>query len=257
VLEKLQALEDKYLELESLISDPDTIADMDKWQKYSREHAALTPIVEEVRNYKKVVKTLAEDQEMLRENVDGDMKKMLEDEIADLKEKKTALDEEMPRLLLPKDPNDEKNVIVEIRGGVGGEEAALFAGDLFRMYTRFAEKQGWHTEIIDMNATGIGGYKEISFSVEGYGAYSKLKYESGTHRVQRVPVTESGGRIHTSAVTVAVLPEAEEVEVAIDPEGNSHRHLLCQRRRRSVRQQDGDGHQDNSFAHGHSGAVSG
>ncbi|MBR0283807.1 MAG: peptide chain release factor 1, partial [Selenomonadaceae bacterium] len=145
-----------------------------------------------------------------------EMKHLVEEELSSLRSEKEALEAEFPILLLPKDPNDDKSVIVEIRGGVGGEEAALFAGDLFRMYTRFAGKQGWKTDIIDANATGIGGYKEISFSVDGYGAYSKLKYESGTHRVQRVPVTESSGRIHTSAVTVAVLPEAEEVEVEIN-----------------------------------------
>ena len=216
VLAKLQAVEDKYLELESLISDPDTMQDMAKWQGYSKEHAQLTPIVEAYREYKKVSEGLAEDKEMLGEETDPEMKHLLEAEIAEYSQRKEELEQELPILLLPKDPNDDKNVIVEIRGGVGGEEAALFAGDLFRMYGRYAEKQGWRTEILDSNATEIGGFKEISFMVTGQGAYSKLKYESGTHRVQRVPVTESGGRIHTSAVTVAVLPEAEEVEVDID-----------------------------------------
>ena len=145
------------------------------------------------------------------------MHAFVESELADLVEQKEALDKELPILLLPKDPNDEKNVIVEIRGGVGGEEAALFAGDLFRMYSRYAEKKGWKVELMDANATEIGGFKEVTFMVTGYGAYSYLKYESGTHRVQRVPVTESGGRIHTSAATVAVLPEAEDVDVAINP----------------------------------------
>ena len=216
VLAKLQAVEDKYLELESLISDPDTMQDMAKWQGYSKEHAQLTPIVEAYREYKKVSEGLAEDKEMLGEETDPEMKHLLEAEIAEYSQRKEELEQELPILLLPKDPNDDKNVIVEIRGGVGGEEAALFAGDLFRMYGRYAEKQGWRTEILDSNATEIGGFKEISFMVTGQGAYSKLKYESGTHRVQRVTVTESGGRIHTSAVTVAVLPEAEEVEVDID-----------------------------------------
>ncbi len=216
VLAKLQAVEDKYLELESLISDPDTMQDMAKWQGYSKEHAQLTPIVEAYREYKKVSEGLAEDKEMLGEETDPEMKHLLEAEIAEYSQRKEELEQELPILLLPKDPNDDKNVIVEIRGGVGGEEAALFAGDLFRMYGRYAEKQGWRTEILDSNATEIGGFKEISFMVTGQGAYSKLKYESGTHRVQRVPVTESGGRIHTSAVTVAVLPEAEEAEVDIE-----------------------------------------
>ena len=216
MLDKLQAVEDKYLELESLISDPATMQDMAKWQGYSKEHAQLTPIVEAFREYKKVTEGLAEDKEMLAEDLDGDMKQLVEAEIAQYSARKEELEAELPILLLPKDPNDDKNVIVEIRGGVGGEEAALFAGDLFRMYGRYAEKQGWRTEILDSNATEIGGFKEVSFMVTGQGAYSRLKYESGTHRVQRVPVTESGGRIHTSAVTVAVLPEAEDVEVDID-----------------------------------------
>ena len=156
---------------------------------------------------------------MLNEGIDDDeFRHMVEDELADFRKRKEELDQELPIMLLPKDPNDDKNVIVEIRGGVGGEEAALFAGDLFRMYSRYAESQGWKINIMDANATEIGGFKEVSFAVEGYGAYSKLKYESGTHRVQRVPVTESGGRIHTSAVTVAVLPEADDVEVDIKSE---------------------------------------
>lgn len=218
MLEKLQVVEDKYLELESLIADPATIADIDRWQRFNKEHAMLTPVVEKFREYKDIVKNIAEDKAMFAEAIDDEMRHLIEAELAELLPRKEALDQELPILLLPKDPNDDKNVIVEIRGGVGGEEAALFAGDLFRMYAKFAEKQGWRTEIIDANATEIGGFKEVSFMVTGFGAYSKLKYESGTHRVQRVPVTESGGRIHTSAVTVAVLPEAEEVEVDINPD---------------------------------------
>ena len=215
MLEKLQAVEDKYLELESLISDPDVITDMKKWQRYNQEHAALLPVVEKFRQYRKVCETLEEDKAMFAGQLEGDFRKMIEAEVAELKVQKELLENELPILLLPKDPNDNKSVIVEIRGGVGGEEAALFAGDLFRMYTRYAEQQGWRAEILDSNPTEIGGFKEISFSIDGCGAYSKLKYESGTHRVQRVPATESSGRIHTSAVTVAVLPEVEEVEVDI------------------------------------------
>ena len=226
MLEKLQAVEDKFLELESLISDPDVIADMSRWQKYSKEHASLAPIVEKFREYKEVVKGIDEAKAMFDESLDDEMRKFVEEELAELKVQKEALDAELPILLLPKDPNDDKNVIVEIRGGVGGEEAALFAGDLFRMYGRYVEKQGWKMEIIDANATELGGYKEISFMVTGFGAYSKLKYESGTHRVQRVPATESGGRIHTSAVTVAVLPEAEDVDVDINP-NDLHIDLYC------------------------------
>jgi len=163
---------------------------------------------------------------MFAEAMDDDMRKFVEDELAELKVRKEELDGQLPILLLPKDPNDDKNVIVEIRGGVGGEEAALFAGDLFRMYGRYVERQGWKMEIIDASPTELGGYKEISFMVTGFGAYSKLKYESGTHRVQRVPATESGGRIHTSAVTVAVLPEAEDVDVDINP-NDLHIDLYC------------------------------
>jgi len=217
LLSKLQAVTEKYRELESLISDPSVIADMTLWQRYSKEHADLAPLVDKIREYQKVVADLDEAKELLTDSSDAELKKLAEEEFSALKIRKENLDRELPLLLLPADPNDERNVIMEIRGGVGGEEAALFAGDLFRMYSRYAEKQGWKTDIVDMNATEIGGYKEISFAVEGFGAYSKLKYESGTHRVQRVPITESGGRIHTSAVTVAVLPETDEVEVGIKP----------------------------------------
>ena len=215
MLSKLNAVADKYRELEALLSDPTVMADMEKWQRYTREHAALTPIVEAYSAYQQALLTIEEDQGLLAE-ADAEMKAMLEEEIAEAEERRDQLAQELPILLLPRDPNDDKNVIVEIRGGVGGEEAALFAASLFRMYARYAERQGWRTEILSSNPTEIGGFKEISFLVNGTGAYSRLKYESGTHRVQRIPVTESGGRIHTSAVTVAVLPEAEEVEVTVD-----------------------------------------
>lgn len=219
MMDKLQAVEDKYLELESLISDPSVLEDMPRWQRFNREHAGMEPIVMAYREYKKVCQGIEDAKGMLSDGIDEeDFRHMVEAELGELRTRKEELDSELPVLLLPRDPNDDKNVIVEIRGGVGGEEAALFAGDLFRMYSRYAESQGWHVSIIDANATEIGGFKEISFAVEGNGAYSKLKYESGTHRVQRVPVTESGGRIHTSAVTVAVLPEADEVDVDIRPE---------------------------------------
>ena len=179
----------------------------------------MEPIIEAYREYKRVCQGIEDNKEMLNDGIDDDeFRHMVEEELADFRKRKEELDQELPIMLLPKDPNDDKNVIVEIRGGVGGEEAALFAGDLFRMYSRYAESQGWKINIMDANATEIGGFKEVSFAVEGYGAYSKLKYESGTHRVQRVPVTESGGRIHTSAVTVAVLPEADEVDVDIRSE---------------------------------------
>ena len=219
MIDKLQAVEDKFLELESLISDPSVLADMPRWQRYNKEHAGLEPIVAAYREYKAVCHAIEDSKAMLDEGIEeDDFRHMVEEELAEQRSRKEQLDNELPVLLLPRDPNDDKNVIVEIRGGVGGEEAALFAGDLFRMYSRYAEAQGWRVSILDSNPTEIGGFKEISFAVEGNGAYSKLKYESGTHRVQRVPVTESGGRIHTSAVTVAVLPEADEVDVDIKAE---------------------------------------
>ena len=217
LIDKLQAVEDRYLELESMLGDPSIIADVARFTKINREHSSLEPIVEKFRNYKKICADVDEYKSILEDSDDEELKNLAVDELATLRKDKDTLEKEFPILLLPKDPNDDKNVIVEIRGGVGGEEAALFAGDLFRMYTRFAERQGWKVDIIDSNPTTIGGFKEVAFAVEGYGAYSKLKYESGTHRVQRIPVTESSGRIHTSAVTVAVLPEAEEVDVDINP----------------------------------------
>ncbi len=217
MLDKLQKVEDRFREIESQIGDPSVVANVDRFTKLTRELSTLEPIVKKFREYKKILEQIDEDKILVETADDEELKTMAAEELADLKKSKAELDKELPILLLPRDPNDDKNVIVEIRGGVGGEEAALFAGDLFRMYTRFAERQGWRVDIVDANPTTIGGFKEISFTVDGQGAYSKLKYESGTHRVQRVPVTESSGRIHTSAVTVAVLPEAEEVDVEINP----------------------------------------
>ena len=217
MIDRLQAIEDRYLELESMLGDPSIIADVARFTKINREHASLETVVEKFRNYKKICAGIDEDKAVLDESDDEDLKAIAAEELSSFRKDKESLEKEFPILLLPKDPNDDKNVIVEIRGGVGGEEAALFAGDLFRMYTRYAERQGWKTDIIDSNPTNIGGFKEIAFAIDGYAAYSKLKYESGAHRVQRIPVTESSGRIHTSAVTVAVLPEAEEVDVVINP----------------------------------------
>lgn len=217
MLDKLRKVEEHFAEVEARLSDPSVIADVEKFTALTREHAALEPIVKKFREYKKISAQIDEDKNLLETADDEDLKTLAAEELAELKKSKAALDAELPIMLLPKDPNDERNVIIEIRGGVGGEEAALFAGELFRMYTRYAERQGWHVDIVYANATTIGGFKEISFTVEGAGAFSRLKYESGTHRVQRVPVTESGGRIHTSAVTVAVMPEAEEVDVEINP----------------------------------------
>jgi len=199
------------------MSDPKIINNPSELQKHAKAQSELTEIVETYRNYKKVVDELTEAKELLNEKLDAEMKDLVEMEIDDLTERKGSLEEELRILLLPKDPNDEKNVIVEIRAGAGGDEAGLFAADLYRMYTRYAENKGWKTDILDAHYTDIGGFKEVIFLIEGQGAYSKLKFESGVHRVQRVPTTESGGRIHTSTATVAVLPEAEEVDVQIDP----------------------------------------
>ena len=181
-----------------------------------KEHNDLTPIIEKYRDYKKAKETIRESLEILEESSDAEMKELAKEELAEAKESTAALEEEIKILLIPKDPNDDKNVFIEIRGGAGGDEAALFAGDLYRMFTRFAERHRWKTEVVSLNEIGVGGIKEVIFMVNGKGAYSKLKYESGVHRVQRVPVTESGGRIHTSTVTVAVLPEADDVEIDLD-----------------------------------------
>ncbi|SEO45735.1 peptide chain release factor 1 [Propionispora vibrioides] len=217
MLDKLQAIEDKYSELENLISDPTVIANMTEWQKHTRAHSKLTPLIVKFREYKEVLQGLADTQELLDDNPEADLRDMAQAELSELKSREAALTDELRILLLPRDPNDDKSVIVEIRGGAGGDEAALFAGDLFRMYTRYAENRGWRTEMLDANAPDLGGFKEVVFVVDGDGAYSRLKYESGVHRVQRVPTTESSGRIHTSTVTVAVLPEAAEVDITVNP----------------------------------------
>ncbi len=217
MFEKLAFIEERYEQLSKQISDPDVIADQEKWRKLMKEHSDITPIVEKYREYKKCKDDIEGAQEILKEETDPELKEMAQAEIEDAKESIEKIAEELKILLLPKDPNDEKNVIIEIRGGAGGDEAALFAADLFRMYSMYAEARRWKVEVLSANETDIGGYKEISFSVEGNGAYSRFKFESGVHRVQRIPSTESGGRIHTSTVTVAVLPEVEEVEVEINP----------------------------------------
>ncbi len=213
---KLAFIEEKYEELSGKISDPEVIADIDSWRKLMKEHSDMTPIVEKYKEYKEIMKTISDAEEMLEEKPDADFEEMLREEIAEAKGKIPTLEEELKILLIPKDPNDDKSVIVEIRGGTGGEEAALFAAELFRMYSMYAESKRWKIEIMNSNATELGGYKEISFSVDGQGAYSRFKYESGVHRVQRVPETESQGRIQTSAASVAVLPEVEEVELEIN-----------------------------------------
>ena len=218
MLEKLDFLSEKYNELNQKISDPNIIADQELWQKLMKEQAHLEPIIEHYNAYKKALEGIEESKELLMDkSIDKEFKELCEMELSELTEKRDKLEDELKVLLLPKDPNDDKNVIVEIRAGAGGSEAALFAGDLFRMFSRYAERHRWKTEIMNSNIPDIGGIKEITFSIEGHGAYSRLKYESGVHRVQRIPSTESGGRIHTSTATVAVWPEVDDVEIELNP----------------------------------------
>ncbi len=214
MFEKLEAIEKKYEELTKKISDPDVIANQNEWRQYMKEHAEIEPIVEKYREYKKTKQSMDEASEMLS---DPELKELAEVEMLEAKEKLPQIEEEIKILLLPKDKDDDKNVICEIRAGAGGDEAALFAGTLFRMYSMYAERKHWKLEILNENETELGGYKEISFMITGKGAYSRLKFESGVHRVQRVPDTEASGRIHTSTATVAVLPVVEDVEIDINP----------------------------------------
>lgn len=216
MFDKLDFITEKYDELSRKVSDPDVINNQPEWQKYIKEMGEMEPIVKKYTEYKKAKEDLAEAKEML-EDGDEEMRELAKMEISDLEDTIADAEAELKVLLLPKDPNDEKNVILEIRAGTGGEEAALFGADLLRMYTRYAERNRWKTELMDMNETGIGGVKEAVMLIKGKGAYSKLKFESGAHRVQRVPETESSGRVHTSAATVAVLPEVDDVEVDLDP----------------------------------------
>ncbi|MBE7016033.1 MAG: peptide chain release factor 1 [Ruminococcaceae bacterium] len=216
MFDKLEALEERFEVVNQKLSDPDIISDQAEFKKYCKENSDLTPIIEKYREYKTAKETIAECKEILASG-DKELEELAKMELSGAEDTLEACSEQLKILLLPKDPNDDKNVIIEIRGGTGGEEAALFAADLFRMYTMYAESQGWRIEILSSNPTDIGGYKEVTFSVSGQAAYSKFKFESGVHRVQRVPSTESQGRIQTSAATVAVLPEVEEVEVDINP----------------------------------------
>ena len=218
MFQKLDAVEKRFIELTEKISDPDVIANQNEWRGLMKEHADLEPIVQKYREYKKVQKEYEEAKEMVEDSsIEKELRDLAEVEMLEAKEKLPKIEEEIKILLIPKDKDDEKNVICEIRAGAGGEEAALFAGTLFRMYSMYAERKHWKLEILNENETGLGGYKEISFMITGKGAYSRLKFESGVHRVQRVPDTESSGRIHTSTATVAVLPVVEDVEIEINP----------------------------------------
>lgn len=213
--EKLKAIEERYEELTMLLSDPLVLSKPSELLKYSKEQSELQPLVDKIREYRKLLSGIEEAEELLKGG-DGDLRSLAQEELDALREKEPKIEEELTIMLLPKDPRDEKNVILEIRAGTGGEEAALFAANLFKMYMKYAERKRWKVEMIDMNSTGLGGIKEVIASIQGKSAYSRLKYEGGVHRVQRVPVTEASGRIHTSAATVAVLPEAEEVDIMVD-----------------------------------------
>lgn len=216
MFERLSEFVNRHEELSLLINDPDIIADQGKWRGLMKEYSDITPIAEKYTEYKNTKKNIEEAIEMLEEKPDEELKSLLKDELSENRERLAEIEEELKLLLIPKDPNDDKNVIMEIRGGAGGDEAALFAGSLFRMYNKYAERNGWKVELMSASESDLGGFKEVCFMITGRGTYSRLKYESGVHRVQRVPETESGGRIHTSTVTVAVLPEADEVDVQID-----------------------------------------
>ncbi len=216
MFDRLAEIESKYNDLADQVNDPDMIANQSEWRKRMKEYSDMTPVMEAYQEYKKVKGAAEEGLELLNEKLDEEFRELVKEEFAQNKERLEELKREITILLLPKDPNDEKNVIVEIRGGAGGDEAALFAGDLFRMYARYAEDRRWKVELMNASESDLGGFKEVSFMITGKGAYSRMKYESGVHRVQRIPTTESGGRIHTSTVTVAVMPEAEEVDVHID-----------------------------------------
>lgn len=218
MLDKLKEVENRYQEISHKLMDASVIADNEQYRSLMKEYKTLTPIVEKYQEYRKASEAHEEARELLAEGgLDKELHEMAQEQLLTSKEQVDRCAQELKILLLPRDPNDEKNVIVEIRGGAGGEEAALFAGSLYRMYSMYAERRGWKPEVLSANETELGGYKEISFSIDGEGAYSRLKFESGVHRVQRVPETESAGRVHTSTVTVAILPEAEEVEVDINP----------------------------------------
>jgi len=218
MLERLSSVEEKYEELNKLLADPEVVTDYTKVQQYAKEQSVMREVVELAREYREVIKEISDLRDMLRSESDPEILSLAKDEQLTLEGKQQKAEERLRKALVPKDPNDEKNVIIEIRAGTGGEEAGLFASNLYRMYSRLAQRLDWNLEIINSNSTGIGGLKEITFQVSGDQAYSKLKHESGVHRVQRVPTTESSGRIHTSAATVAVLPEAEEIDVEINQE---------------------------------------
>ena len=234
--EKLDQLDERYQQMTQELSTPEVVSDSARFQKLAKQHADLEEIVNKHREFKQIEKDLAGTRQMIVESEDADMRHLAQEEERQLLTRKEQIERELKLLLIPKDPNDEKNVIVEIRAGTGGDEAGIFAGDLFRMYSRYAESQGWKVEVMESSPASMGGVKEIVAAIQGNKVYSKLKYESGVHRVQRVPATETQGRIHTSAATVAVLPEADDIDIKIEPKDLAHRHVLLLRSRRSVGQ---------------------
>ncbi len=217
MFQKLQEIEKRYEEILKELENPEVVSDMDHYRELTKEQSELAPLVDTYRQYREVIRKIEEDEEILHQSKDSELKELAEMELEELQEKREELEKKLKLMIIPKDPMDKKNIIMEIRAGTGGDEAGLFVGDLFRMYSRYAERMGWKIEVLHANPQEIGGYKEIIFSISGKDVYSKLKFEGGVHRVQRIPATESGGRIHTSAVSVAVLPEAEEVDIHIDP----------------------------------------
>ena len=216
MFDRLEGLVGRFEDISQMINDPEVIAQQDRWRKLMKEHSDLNPIVEKFKLYKATKANIEDSLMILEEESDEEMREMAKEELSDSKANLEVIEQELKILLIPKDPNDDKNVFVEIRAGAGGDEAALFAAELYRVYTHYADAQKWKTSIVSLNENGIGGFKEVVFEIQGQGAYSRLKYESGTHRVQRIPATESGGRIHTSTVTVAMMPEVEDVEVELD-----------------------------------------
>ena len=252
MFERLDQIEARYEELTNALASPDIVNDSARYQKTAKAHAEIAPIVEKYREYKDLTKGIAESKAMLADEKDPEMRAYAQDELTQLEARVKAVEEELKVLLLPKDPNDEKNIILEIRAGTGGDEATLFAAEIFRMYTRYAETQRWKVEVLSSSESSAGGLKEVIAIIEGNRVFSQLKYESGVHRVQRVPATEQQGRVHTSAVTVAVLPEAEDVDIKIEAKDSAHRHVLLLRPRRAIGEHDllGGAHHAYSDQHG-------
>ena len=257
IFEKLENIEARYEELTAQLSSPDVLGDSTRYQKLARTHADLSQVVAKYREWKQLENGLRETKQMLVDSEDAEIMQLAHEEDRQLTERKETVERELKRLLLPRDPNDDKNVLLEIRAGTGGDEAALFAAELYRMYARYAESQGWRVEVLESSPSSLGGVKDIVAAIQGDKVYSKLKYESGVHRVQRVPATEQQGRIHTSAATVAVLPEADEIDIKIEAEGFAHRYVLLVGAGRAVGEHDVFGGAHHAFAERPGGFAAG